>query len=425
MTCKIKISRTLIFLIISSLLFFSCKKVSLPGVTTGTVTRIMQSSAYCGGQVTGDGGAFVTARGVCWSVSAEPTVGNSKTTDSTGIGLFTSYLTGLSANTLYYVRAYATNREGTVYGDQVTFTTLAPTVPVLTTSGLKSLTLTSASSVGDILNDGGVPVTDRGVCWNTTGSPTIAGSHTSDGAGTDMFTSILTDLSVGTTYYVRSYATNSQGTGYSNQITFVQMEPVTDHDGNAYSVVTIGTQIWMGENLRTTTYNDGNPIPNIVNGREWANLSTPAYAWYNNSETAYKIPYGAIYNWYAASTGKLCPVGWHVPTDAEFTTLIDYLGGDKIAGGKLKEAGTNYWITPNLGATNGSGFTALPAGGRYNIYSEGGSFADLGTACYLWSSTAYDPSNGLSRDIAYHTAGVNRNYYPKGDGESVRCIKNN
>ncbi len=423
MTCKIKIIRALIFLMISSLLFFACKKASLPGVTTGTVTRIMQSSAYCGGQVTGDGGAFVTARGVCWGVLAEPTVADNKSTDSTGIGLFTSYLTGLSANTLYYVRAYATNREGTVYGEQVTFTTLMPTVPVLSTSGLKSLTPTTASSVGDILNDGGVPVTERGVCWNTTGSPTIAGSHTSDGTGTDLFTSTLTELSVGTTYYVRSYATNSQGTGYSNQVTFVQIEPVTDHDGNAYSVVTIGTQVWMGENLKTTTYNDGNPIINVVNGREWANLTTPAYAWYNNSETAYKDPYGAIYNWYAVSTGKLCPVGWHVPSDEEFGTLITYLGGDKIAGGKIKEAGTDHWTTPNLGATNGSGFTALPAGGRYNIYSAGGSFADLGTACYLWSSTAYDASNGLSRDIAYHIAGVNRNYYPKGDGESVRCIK--
>ncbi len=425
MTCKIKIIRTLIFLLISSLLFFTCKKVSLPGVTTGTVTRIMESTAYCGGQVTSDGGAFITARGVCWGIMADPTVADNKTTDSAGIGLFTSYLTGLSATTLYYARAYATNREGTVYGEQVTFTTLAPTVPVLTTSGLKSVTLTTASSVGDILNDGGVPVTERGVCWNTTGSPTIEGSHSSDGSGTDLFSSTLTDLTVGTTYYVRSYATNSQGTGYSNQITFVQIEPVTDHDGNVYSVVTISTQVWMGENLRTTTFNDGNPILNVVNGREWANLSTPAYAWYNNSEPSYKIPYGAIYNWYAASTGKLCPVGWHVPTDLDFAILIEYLGGDKIAGGKLKEAGTAHWITPNLGATNGSGFTALPSGGRYNIHSEGGSFTDLGMACYLWSSTAYDAYKGLSRDIAYHVAGVNRNAYPKGDGESVRCIKDN
>ena len=131
----------------------------------------------------------------------------------------------------------------------------------------------------------------------------------------------------------------------------------TDIDGNVYHTVTIGTQIWMVENLKTTRYNDGSPIPFVTDSSSWSNLTTPGYCWYNN-DTTNKNTYGALYNWFAVNTGKLAPTGWHVPTDDEWTTLTTYLGGESIAGGKLKETGTTHWRTPNAGATNEIGFTA-------------------------------------------------------------------
>lgn len=149
-----------------------------------------------------------------------------------------------------------------------------------------------------------------------------------------------------------------------------ELTGVVDAGGNVYTTVIIGNQEWFTENLRTTKYNNGTPIPNITSNSEWGNLTTGAYAWYDNDEATYKYAQGALYNWYAVETGNLCAAGWHVPTDAEWTTLTDYLGGASVAGGKLKatgtiEAETGLWHDPNTGATNETGFTALPGGGRY------------------------------------------------------------
>lgn len=424
MISTIKIPRITILLLISIILIASCKKASLPSVTTGTVTRIEQTSAYSGGQVTSDGGAHISSMGVCWSTSSDPTVSDSRTLDSTMVGLFTSHITGLTPSTMYYVRAYATNSEGTAYGDQVSFTTDEIAVPTLMTSGLKSVTLTTAASGGEISNDGGIAVTVRGVCWNTTGNPTIDDSHSIDGTGAGQFYSTLTDLTVNTTYYVRAYATNSVGTGYGNEVQFTQMEPVLDTDGNAYSVVTIGTQVWLGENLKTTRFNDDMPVPYVTDGTAWANTATSAFCWYDNNELAYKSTYGGLYNWYAVNSGKLCPTGWHVPSAEEYGILIAFLGGDNIAGGKLKESGLTHWNTPNLGATNGSGFTALPGGGRYNLNSEGGAFSDMNYSGYHWSTTsAVSTSNAMSFDMSYLLNSVAKSEYSKRDGGSVRCIK--
>jgi uncharacterized protein (TIGR02145 family) len=141
-------------------------------------------------------------------------------------------------------------------------------------------------------------------------------------------------------------------------------EIVKDIDGNVYTAITIGTQIWMGENLKTTRYNDKTEIPNVVSNVLWQELTSGAYSWYDHDESTYKKAYGGLYNWYAANSGKLCPVGWRLPTPEDWTTLSDFLGGDEIAGGKLKETGTTHWSSPNTGATNETGFTGLPTGLR-------------------------------------------------------------
>jgi uncharacterized protein (TIGR02145 family) len=138
-------------------------------------------------------------------------------------------------------------------------------------------------------------------------------------------------------------------------------EVVTDIDGNVYNTVTIGDQVWMAENLKTTKLNDGTSISNAIDNIAWASLSTPGYCWFINNRATYEI-YGALYNWYAVYTDKLCPTGWHVPSNSEWTTLTDHLGGAEVAGGKLKESGSSHWASPNTGATNVTGFTALPGG---------------------------------------------------------------
>jgi hypothetical protein len=220
-----------------------------PTVTTATISSVTRTTAVSGGNVTANGGAPVTARGVCWSTSSGPVATGLHTSDDTGNGSFTSNITGLNPNTLYYVRAYATNSMGTSYGNELSFTTDPVLVPTLTTNNVTGITMTSAVSGGNITSDNGGAITDRGVCWNTTGNPTVSGSKTSNGTGTGSFSSSIDGLTTGTTYYIRAYATNSAGPGYGDQIIFTTS--ITDVEGNIYKTLQIGTQIWMAENLKT------------------------------------------------------------------------------------------------------------------------------------------------------------------------------
>jgi len=193
----------------------------LPTVTTTAVTNITQTSAQSGGNVTSQGSAAVTARGVCWSTAANPTIANSKTVNGSGSGSYVSNLTALTSNTTYHVRAYATNSVGTAYGSDIAFTTLAaPALPTVTTTAVTNITQTSAQSGGNVTSQGGTVVTARGVCWGTTSNPTTTGSKTTDGSGTGVFASSITGLSPVTTYHVRAYAINSAGTAYGTDLAF-------------------------------------------------------------------------------------------------------------------------------------------------------------------------------------------------------------
>ena len=199
---------------------------------------------------------------------------------------------------------------------------------------------------------------------------------------------------------------------------------VTDIDGNVYHYVTIGTQVWMVENLKTTRLNDGTAIP-LVADTSWLSLSSPAYCYYNN-DIEWKPIYGPLYNWWAVNTGKLAPAGWHVPTDAEWTTLITYLGGDSIAGGKLKSTGTvesftGFWFSPNTGATNATGFTAYPGGYRYYLVQG---FNQINRLGYWWTSTNFGTSIAYEYYLRFDETNIYREYSSKNCGYSVRCIKN-
>jgi uncharacterized protein (TIGR02145 family) len=203
----------------------------------------------------------------------------------------------------------------------------------------------------------------------------------------------------------------------------IKAQTVTDIENNVYYTVTMGTQIWMTENLKTTRYKDGTWIPLVTYDTAWSNLTTPGYCWYNNDAVNYKTTYGALYNYYAGLTEKLCPNGWYVPTDAEWTILTDYLGGENVAGGKMKstgtiEAGTGLWQDPNTGATNESGFSALPGGYRFSY----GAFTAIGSSGDWWSSSGIYAYSAWSRNLNYYISRVDSNYSDKNNGFSVRCL---
>lgn len=198
---------------------------------------------------------------------------------------------------------------------------------------------------------------------------------------------------------------------------------ITDSDGNIYTTITIGTQVWMVENLKSTKYNDGTEIPLITDNTEWKNTTAPAYCWYGN-EITNKDPYGALYNWYAVNTGQLCPKGWHVPSESEWTVLVNFLGGELVAGGKLKTTGTieegdGLWYQPNVDATNETGFTALPGGLR------GGAFFDINWGGVWWTSTEYPSNRAYYFYINNYdgTVGDSDDGGSKDSGHSVRCLK--
>ncbi len=216
---------------------------------------------------------------------------------------------------------------------------------------------------------------------------------------------------------------NDQGSknyydGGQNNI-ILQYGSMTDIEGNTYKTIKIGSQTWMAENLKTTKYNDGTSIPNVTDNSVWAGLTSGAYCWYNN-DINNRNTYGALYNWHVVNTGKLCPTGWHVPADGEWNTLTNFLGGASISGGKLKYV--TGWSSPNTGATNSSGFSALPGGARD---SNNGSFLNVGSYGYWWSSSEYDSSNAWNRYLHYDYASLYRYGNYKRGGFSVRCVRDN
>ena len=198
---------------------------------------------------------------------------------------------------------------------------------------------------------------------------------------------------------------------------------ITDVEGNSYKTVFIGTKQWMAENLKTSKYNDGSTIPNITDNTQWGNDTIGTWSYYNN-DTSYNAKFGKLYNWYSISptmngNKNVCPTGWHVPTDSEWTVLTDYLGGASLAGGKMKEMGNTNWNSPNTDATNMSLFTGVPGGNR-NIL---GIYDNIGTIGGWWSSTELNQDIAFYRQLYYYNDLVGRYEELKVCGLSVRCIK--
>jgi uncharacterized protein (TIGR02145 family) len=202
---------------------------------------------------------------------------------------------------------------------------------------------------------------------------------------------------------------------FNTSILYIEM---TDLDGNTYKTVAIDTQIWMAENLKTTKYNDGSEIPLLTKDSEWSQ-NTPGYCWYGNNGVKYKSTYGALYKWYTINTDRLCPIGWHVPSDSEWLALINYTGTEMSAGRNLKEAGTTHWICPEYGGDNVHGFTALPGGWR----ESNGTFGLIGIDGIFWTSSEKDDNHSWDRVIYSCYEDIPQDWAPKNYGFSVRCVK--
>lgn len=305
-------------------------------------------------------------------------------------------------------------------------TTPPATTATLTTTAASSITQTTAISGGNITSDGGAEVTARGVVWSKTENPTVEANAgiTSNGTGTGEFVSNISNLEPNTTYYLKAYATNSEGTAYGNQITFTTLEEqggetVTDIDGNAYSIISIGEQQWIASNLRVAKFNNGDVIPNVQSDGDWSGTDYPVkWANYNN-ETANDAIYGKLYDGRVAIDARnVCPEGWHVATKAEWENLISYLGGTSAAGNKLMDNSGNFWATPNE-ASNESGFKALPGGYR----ASSGTFLSLTYSADFWTSTQ---ASTISTHYVYlHYSGslTVSDGMTGGTGRSIRCVK--
>jgi uncharacterized protein (TIGR02145 family) len=419
-----KKSFSLVLLLSEVFCFNGCEKSepTIPVLATTAPTNITATTALSGGLIISDGGAAITARGICWGIMVNPTTSDTKTTDGDGTGQFVSNINGIEAGTLYHVRAYATNSVGTAYGADYSFSTLGQ-VPSATTLAATDITSTGSTLNGTVnANYASTTVTfEYGL---TTSYGSIASGSSSPVTGNTVTTvnAVVSSLTPGTTYHFRIKAVNSLGTEYGSDMSFSTL--LTDIDGNVYNTVQIGTQVWMRENLKTTKYNDGTPIPNATDIITWASLATGGYCWYNFDTETYRDTYGALYNWHVvspANSKNVCPAGWHVPADNEWTTLINYLGGENVAGDKLKETGSDHWAFDNIGASNESGFTALPGG---ILINDGlWIFFNINYEGYWWSSTEHSTTYAWYCGMAYDGSYVSRNTLEKLDGLSVRCVR--
>lgn len=384
---------------------------TIPSVTTSVVSNITDNSATCGGNVTFDGGATVTSRGICWSTSQNPTITDNHSNDGSGTGVFTSIITGLVPNTTYYVRAYATNSEGTSYGEQKTFSTEI-TLPSVSTLNVSNITATSATCGGNVISDGGSAITARGICWSTSQNPTINNTYTTDGTGTGSFTSSITGLTPGTTYYVKAYATNSIGIEYGEQKSFTTLvnlptvttstvSNITDNSatcgGNVTSdggsTVTARGVCWSTS--QNPTINDAHTNNGTGTGSFSSNITGLTYGttYYirayatNSAGTAYGVQYSFITT---IPDGQPC---YNVPT------VVDYDGNTY----NTVKLGNQCWMKENLRTTHYANNATIPAGTTFSTitpyrYAPNNDMANVPAYGYLynWAAVMHGTSSSTA-----------------------------
>jgi len=351
--------------------FTTLAPVGSPTVTTNSVSAVAQTTATCGGNVTNDGGATVTARGVCWSTTSNPTTANNKTSDGTGTGTFVSSITGLNSNTIYYVRAYATNSSGTTYGVEQSFTTVG--LPSVTTTSISSITQTTATGGGNVTDNGGLTITARGVCWSTSQNPTTTDSKTSDGTGTGIFTSSITGLTTNTTYYVRAYATNSVGTAYGIQVSFTASASIPSLSTTIISAIT-----------QTTASSGG-----IISSDGGASVTARGVCWstsQNPTTTDSKTSDGTGTGTFSSSiTGLSASTTYYVRAYAVNSSGTAY---------GSQQSFTTSANVPTVSTTAISSITQITASGGGNVTSDGGASVTAKGVCW---SISQNPTTADSK----------------------------
>ena len=362
-------------------------EISLPTISTSSVYDIKDVSAVCGGNVSSDGGAIVTAKGVCWNTTPNPTIGNSFTNEGIGVGEFTSNITELIPNTIYYVRAYATNAKGTAYGEEETFTTLNEIIielPTVVTLSVADITETTALAGGNVTSDGGAEVISRGVCWSTNQNPSINDGHTNNGTGVGEFSSQITGLNSNTTYYVRAYATNEKGTAYGETMSFTTSEPDDDGLINGYEYVDLG----LPSGVKWAKHNVGASVPSQAgNYYAWGEIVTKTTYTEANC-TTYQLNMEDIsgnpqYDVARSEWGST----WRMPTKEEYEELmnvctwtwevVDGTGCKKVTG-----PNGNYIYMPVSGYQYGTSFYMQSFG-------------------YYWTSTPISTYENFSYDFFF------------------------
>ena len=359
--------------------------------------------------------------------------GNFNTMASSGYWWSSSVLSGSDAWYRYlYSNLSSINRANANRAHGFSVRCLKNTLPQVNTTSVTNVIPSTALATGEVISEGGQNAT-RGFCYSDTSNPTISNDTIMNGSGVGVYSGILQNLTPSSTYYLRAYATNSLGTSYGNVMSFTTdsipglrcpgTPTVTDIDGNVYSSVQVGNQCWAQSNLKVSKYRNGDTIPIGLSISAWQNTTSGAYAIYNNDPMNDGL-YGKLYNHFAVTDSRgLCPTGWHVPSDAEWTTLENHLGGLSVAGGKMKRTAMQPtpggWHTPNTGATNSSGFTALPGGLR----DDSGVFNSRHSYGCWWSSSVSSGSLAWSRLLSYGDNPIFRYNDNRSFGFSVRCIR--
>lgn len=423
-----------------------------PIVATNAITDISSNAAKCGGNIVSIGGSEVTSRGIYYGTDNNPAETGTIVLCGDGSGNFEHTITNLTPLSTYFVTAFASNSFGTSYGETLSFTTTQVIgIPTVITNSAYSITHSTASIGYYVTNAGSSAVNSRGVCWATHNNPSQADFYTNDGAGTGAFSTIISDLDPGTTYYACAYASNSQGIAYGDVVSFNTLVScsgtISDYDGNYYNIIQIGNQCWMSSNLKVKHYPNGLNIPFISNQTSWSILSNDnladAYCYYDNT-SSYSTNYGLLYSYAAAiadnwdndnfSNQGICPDGWHLPTDEEWQVLEVFLGMNATEAASTGSRGTNQgsrmsgssnlWNDGSLENDSDfdlSGLNLVPSGYRS---TASGFFGGIGYYNFYWTATEYTATGAYARSIYFNNTKVDRGAYSKSNGYSIRCVKN-
>ena len=413
-------------LLLFSAFFFSCEKEPLPPqVKTELLLETGLFSVRVAGNVKDVGGEKNTERGICYGTRALPDLSDVVLKDVvSGLGAYRFEIADLEKGKTYYFRAWARNSAGLSFGDVFSFSTAD--VPAIESAEPFEVTGATVMAGGNITADGGKPVLEAGICFDTLPDPDISDSlRFVSSPGTGSFTIKIIDLRPTQTYYYRAFARNAAGLAYgtvksfTTTVLYTPGDTMSDQEGTKYPTIVILGKRWMAANLRTAKYRDGSSITNASTNAAWSSQTEGAWSVYDNQNSNNAV-YGKLYNWFATVSPKeLCPTGWKVPTDTDWENLIAYLGDVNKAGLKMRTTGTSLWNPPNAGADNSSGFSGVPGGNRGDF----GAFGFKGAAAFFWTSTQFDATFARFRSLNGDLPTVTDGYDRKKVGMSVRCME--